>query len=197
MALVATLLVASPVVWAKPDGHDRKRAVDAIIVHSLGGPDCEGGKQVFHEITGDARYWVQRFRTLPLVSIHYVIGRDGDVQTGIPEDRAASHAVGWNQRSIGIELVNNADGKDPFPQVQIDALVALVQAIRVRHPAITTDRILRHSDVDHSMFPAEKFGVACTQYRRKLDPGEAFPWAAFKAAVAQAVRGDGVRPPGF
>lgn len=180
------LLLASGSLSAKPDGHDRKRPVDAIIVHSLGGPDCEGGKQVFHEIIGDARYWVERFRTLPLVSIHYVIGRDGDVQAGIPEDRAASHAIGWNQRSIGIELVNNADGKDPFPQVQIDALVALVHAIRTRHPAISDERILRHSDVDHSMFPAAKFGVACTQYRRKLDPGDAFPWAAFKTAVGES-----------
>ena len=108
--LVSTLLMASQALWAKPEGHERQRPIDAVIVHSLGGPDCHDGVRTFQRVEGDARFWVQRFRTLPIVSIHYVIGRDGDVQAGVPESRAATHAIGWNQRSIGIELVNNADG---------------------------------------------------------------------------------------
>ena len=83
------------------------------------------------------------------MSIHYVVGRDGQVAAGVPEALAASHAIGWNQRSIGIELVNNGDGADPFPVVQIEALLQLVRAIRARHPGVTPARVLRHSDVDH------------------------------------------------
>ena len=97
---------------------------------------------------------------------------------------AASHAIGWNQRSIGIELVNNGDHRDPFPQVQLDALVRLAREIRRRHPAIALARVLRHSDVDHTNFPAAEFGVGCTAFRRKLDPGDAFPWDEFKRALA-------------
>lgn len=171
---------------AKPTGHPRGRAVDAIIIHSLGGPDCQAGQHFYRTIDGDARAWLARFNALPIVSIHYVVGRDGDVQAGVPESLAATHAIGWNQRSIGIELVNNADGTDPFPQAQVDALLRLVRAIRQRHPAITPDRILRHSDVDHSHFPAITHGPGCAAYRRKEDPGDAFPWAAFKAALTAA-----------
>ena len=170
---------------AKSTGKARRRPVDAAIVHSLGGPDCQQGTRFFRHIEGDARAWVATFARLPIVSIHYVVGRDGAVEAGIPEAVAASHAVGWNQRSIGIELVNNGDGVDPFPEVQLTALRRLIGAIRERHPAITLDRVLRHSDVDRSTFPAVRHGEACTAFRRKLDPGEAFPWAAFTAALAR------------
>jgi N-acetyl-anhydromuramyl-L-alanine amidase AmpD len=181
--LTAAALLAAGAAEAKPAGHPRRRAVDVIVVHSLGGPDCQGGRRFYRRVDGDARSWIATFRALPLVSIHYVIGRDGQIEAGVPEAEAASHAVGWNQRSIGIELVNNGDGSDPFPPAQIAALVRLVRAIRLRHPAITPERIFRHSDVDRSMFAAARHGAGCAQYRRKEDPGAAFPWTAFIAAL--------------
>ncbi len=177
------LVVLAGGVSAKSTGRPRRRAVDAVIVHSLGGPDCQQGTRFFRRIDGDARVWATTFARLPIVSIHYVIGRDGTVASGIPEAMAASHAVGWNQRSIGIELVNNGDGADPFPEPQLAALGQLVREIRERHPQVARERILRHSDVDLSMFPAATHGEACAAFRRKLDPGAAFPWEAFKAAL--------------
>lgn len=184
-ALAAAIAVVVAVdLQAKPGGHPRRRAVDAIIVHSLGGPDCRAGQRFFRIIEGDAQHWMDTFNSLPIVSIHYVIGRDGQVATGVPENVAATHASGWNQRSIGIELVNNGDGTDPFPPPQIAALVQLVRGIRHRHPAILPARILRHSDVDRSLFPAARYGAACAGFRRKLDPGDAFPWDEFRAAVS-------------
>lgn len=192
LALVTALAVCAASLEAKPGGHPRRRAVDAVIIHSLGGPDCKAGTPFYRRIDGDARYWMSTFNRLPIVSIHYVIDRAGTVERGVPEPVAATHATGWNQRSVGIELVNNGDGVDPFPPPQIDALVQLVRDIRQRHPAITASRVLRHSDVDRSSFPAAKHGEGCTAFRRKLDPGDAFPWDAFRAAV-----GDEVRAPGF
>lgn len=181
MVAVLCLPAAAP---AKSTGKPRRRAIDTVVVHSLGGPDCRNGTTFYKHIEGSAHEWMATFRRLPIVSIHYVIGRDGAVEAGILEALAASHAIGLNQRSIGIELVNNGDGVDPFPPAQIAALVQLVQAIRARHPAVTPDRVWRHSDVDQSLFPAERFGQACSAFRRKLDPGDAFPWDAFKAALA-------------
>lgn len=184
VALTMGLLLAVTGVEAKPGGHPRRRPVDALIVHSLGGPDCQAGVPFFRVIDGDARHWLATFNRLPIVSIHYVVDRTGQIEAGVPEDVAATHATGWNQRSIGIELVNNGDGRDPFPAAQIDALVGLVTDIRQRHPAITPARVLRHSDVDRSTFPAAKHGEACAAFRRKLDPGDAFPWTAFQARIA-------------
>lgn len=177
------LAVCGAVLQAKPGGHPRRRPVDAIIIHSLGGPDCQAGRRFYRTIDGDARHWMATFNRLPIVSIHYVVGRDGVVAAGVPESQAATHATGWNQRSIGIELVNNGDGVDPYAPAQITALVTLVRDIRHRHAAIDVSRVLRHSDVDDSTFPAARHGEACTAFRRKEDPGAAFPWDAFRAAL--------------
>ena len=70
------------------------------------------------------------------------------------------------------ELINDGAGRDPFPAAQIDALVALLQDIVRRHPAITRAGVRRHSDLDHGRMPC-----APTQ-RRKVDPGDAYPHEA-------------------
>lgn len=183
VASTAVMAALAVPLTAKPGGHPRRRAVDSVIVHSLGGPDCRDGRRFYRRVDGDARQWLDRFTRLPVVSIHYVIGRDGVVVAGVPEAVAATHATGWNQRSIGIELVNDGDGVDPFPPAQVAALVALVRDLRTRHPGITRSRVLRHSDVDQRPFDVTRHGPGCDAYRRKEDPGPAFPWDAFLAAV--------------
>ena len=105
------------------------------------------------------------------VSAHYTIGRDGSVHAHVPEAHRAWHAgvSYWagernvNARSVGIELVNPGHefGYEPFPELQIEALIDLATAIMKRHP-IPAARVVGHSDVA----PA-----------RKTDPGELFPWA--------------------
>jgi len=77
------------------------------------------------------------------VSCHYTIDRDGTIVSHVPEDGRAWHAgpsrmkdgrTEVNDFSIGIELVNLNDGKDPFPEQQIEAMRGLLKAITVRHP---------------------------------------------------------------
>ena len=186
MRVLVTLLAAALLVStasANPSGPPRRRTVDAIVVHSLGGPDCLNGTVFHRQIEGSAAEWAAFFTRLPGVSIHYVVDRSGAIATSLPEDQVASHAIGWNQRSISIELVNNGDGRDPFPDAQMSALLRLVREIAQRHPALRVENFRRHSDVDLSTFPERRHGAACTRFRRKLDPGDAFPWDAFLAAV--------------
>lgn len=185
--VVVAAMSLLPVVQADAnrDGPPRKRPVDGIIIHSLGGPDCRDGVVFHKQIDGTAQQWVEFFARLPGVSVHYVIDRAGAIAAGLPETRVASHAVGWNRRSIGIELVNNGDGRDPFTVPQLVSLLRLVLEIQARHPAIRWENIRRHSDVDVSTFPVDKHGPGCDRYRRKLDPGDAFPWEAFLQAVRQ------------
>jgi N-acetylmuramoyl-L-alanine amidase len=104
------------------------------------------------------------------VSSHYLVEEDGRIFRLVPEERRAWHAgvsfwkgeEGVNHASIGIEIVNPGHefGYRPFPDAQIDAVIALVADIRTRW-SIDDSRILGHSDVA----PA-----------RKIDPGELFPW---------------------
>ncbi len=117
------------------------------------------------------------------VSAHYLIDESGRVHALVDEGRRAWHAgvSGWagrsdiNSCSIGIELANpgHDGGCPPFPDPQMEALIALCREILSRHP-IPPSRVLGHSDVA----PA-----------RKLDPGEAFDWARLASA------GIGLWPP--
>jgi N-acetylmuramoyl-L-alanine amidase len=118
------------------------------------------------------------------VSAHYLIEEDGRVFLLAPEERRAWHAgvSFWkgernlNGVSIGIELVNPGHdwGYRPFPDAQIEALLELLDGIRVRW-SVPDARILAHSDVAPD---------------RKLDPGELFPWKR----LAEAGHGLWVEP---
>lgn len=104
------------------------------------------------------------------VSSHYLIDREGTIVAMVPEELRAWHAgvSSWhgdadiNSRSIGIELDNrgHAHGYHDYPEVQMAALLGLLEGICSRH-AIAPGHLLAHSDVA----PA-----------RKQDPGERFDW---------------------
>lgn len=113
------------------------------------------------------------------VSAHYMVEEDGEIFQLVDEDKRAWHAgvSEWqgesniNSNSIGIEIVNrghdwpNEDGSlADFPDVQINAVIALCKAIIGRHGPLN---ILGHSDIAPD---------------RKIDPGEKFPWQGLAAA---------------
>lgn len=133
------------------------KPVDMLILHYTGMPSADG-----------ALAWLRNPRSV--VSCHYFVFEDGRIAQLVDESERAWHAgvSSWdgetdiNSRSIGIEIVNPGHefGYRPFPEVQIDAVIALCGDILSRH-AIPPERVLAHSDVAPL---------------RKEDPGELFPW---------------------
>jgi N-acetylmuramoyl-L-alanine amidase len=104
--------------------------VDTIVVHATVLSTLE--EVVRHFSNPDSK-----------VSAHYTIDRDGTVVSHVPEVKRAWHAgqskmrdgrVRVNDFSIGIELVNLNDGRDPFPERQIGTLRDLLRSIAGRHP---------------------------------------------------------------
>jgi len=100
------------------------------------------------------------------VSSHYLIDRGGKVFYLVDERKRAWHAGEsyWagqrdlNSTSIGIELDNN--GREPFAEPQIAALISLLAEIRVRYK-LPPSAFLGHGDVAPG---------------RKVDPSALFPW---------------------
>jgi N-acetylmuramoyl-L-alanine amidase len=117
---------------------------------------------------GQALQWL--CNPLSQVSAHYFVFEDGRVLQLVPEARRAWHAgvSTWdgetdvNSCSIGIEIANpgHPGGLPPFPDRQIESVIALAKDIATRW-RIAPERVLAHSDVAPG---------------RKLDPGEIFPW---------------------
>jgi N-acetylmuramoyl-L-alanine amidase len=150
---VATKVFPSPNHGERKDG----QRPNMIILHYTGMPD-----------EGEALQWL--CNPVSQVSAHYFVFEDGRVLQLVPEARRAWHAgvsfwggeTDINSRSIGIEIANpgHPGGLPPFPDVQIESVVALTKDIMNRW-RIPPQRVLAHSDVAPG---------------RKLDPGEVFPW---------------------
>lgn len=151
-----------------PNFDDRTLPVSLLILHYTG---METGEAAVARLC-DAN---------AKVSAHYVIEEDGRIFRLVDEDKRAWHAglsewrgeANINSASIGVEIVNGGhdwpavDGGLPaYPDVQINAVIALCKEIMARHD-IAAHNVLGHSDVAPS---------------RKIDPGEHFPWAGLAAA---------------
>lgn len=108
------------------------------------------------------------------VAAHCVIWRDGSIFQYVPFAKRAWHAgqsefagrANCNDFSIGIEL----EGCDnlPYTEQQYQSLVALSQFLLASYKDISVERIVGHCDIAPG---------------RKTDPGPAFDWPAYRAAL--------------
>lgn len=104
------------------------------------------------------------------VASHYLIKRNGEIVTFVPDLYVAWHAgvSAWkkynflNQNSIGIEISNPGHqlGYKKFSSKQISSLIKLSKFL-IKKYKINKKNILGHSDIAPL---------------RKKDPGEKFPW---------------------
>lgn len=148
--------------------------VTAVVIHCTELPDLATarayGERVMHASgTGN--------------SGHYYVDRDGRTVRYVPGTRTAHHVRGWNEQSIGIELVNRGryphwwDSRhqamtEAYPQAQIQALLDLLGQLREEFPKL--QRIAGHEDLDTEWIPASD--DAARSVPRKRDPGPMFPW---------------------
>lgn len=149
--------------------------VDLLVIHCTELPDLETARAYGERIhyaetaTGNAG--------------HFYVDRDGTTEQWVPLSRVAHHVRGWNENSVGIELVNRGrypdwlhsqrqEMSEPYPDAQVDALLALLQTLRKRLPGLR--RIAGHEDLDRELVPASD--DPGRRVARKRDPGPQFPW---------------------
>ena len=150
-------------------------AIDTVVIHCTELPDLATarsyGERILYPASGTGN------------SGHYYIDRDGSIHVFVPPRRIAHHTRGYNERSVGIELVNTGRYPDwldsrrqtmhePYTDAQVAALVALLNALRRDIPSL--EFIAGHEDLDRDTVPAtDDPGL---QVSRKRDPGPRFPW---------------------
>ena len=149
--------------------------IDLVVIHCTELPDLAmarqfGEREVHASGTGN--------------SGHYYIDRDGSIHVFVKPGRIAHHTRGYNERSVGIELVNTGRYPDwldsrrqtmdePYTEAQVVALVALLNTLRQDIP--TLEFIAGHEDLDRDTVPASNDPER--QVSRKRDPGPRFPWS--------------------
>lgn len=117
------------------------KSVDFLIVHaSATSPDHDIGAQ-------EIRRW-HRERGWFDIGYHYVIRRDGVLETGRKDTRPGAHVRGFNHRSLGICLVGGVDKKqnpqDNYTDEQYETLGRILTELSQRHPDA---EVLGHRDM--------------------------------------------------
>lgn len=169
VATALLLALAGGEAAALRSGPVRSAPVDLVVIHSTGGPTCDPrtGQPVWVG-AGTMEENLRLIEAHPRLGIHYMVDRDGTRRASVPEDRVAHHVFRHSLRSIAVELINDGDGRDPFPEAQLDALVALLKDLVRRH-GLQPEQVKRHSDLDLARLPC------APERRRKVDPGDAYP----------------------
>ena len=91
-------------------------------------------------------------------SAHYLIDRPGPIYRLVKEEDTAWHCRGYNETTIGIELVCQVTAGQDYTDEQYDSLNALLADIRTRQ---SNPWIKPHSELDPE---------------RRHDPGPKFDW---------------------
>ena len=159
-----------------------RSAIDLVVIHCTELPDLAMarayGERVLYADSNTGN------------SGHYYVDRDGSIVEYVDPLRSAHHTRGYNARSVGIELVNTGRYPDwldsrrqamdePYTDVQIEALIALLNELRTRIPSLT--QIAGHEDIDTDEVAATD--EPSILVRRKRDPGPKFPWQRILDAV--------------
>jgi N-acetyl-anhydromuramoyl-L-alanine amidase len=153
-------------------------AVDLLVIHSISLPaGCFGTPHVRELFCNTLDCSIDpTFSSLQglQVSAHLFIDREGRTTQFVSLNKRAWHAgiscfegrENCNDFSIGIEL--EGDEQTPYTALQYQELQLVTRSVQCYYPAISSGRIVGHSDVAPG---------------RKTDPGPAFDWAYYKKVV--------------
>ncbi len=157
--------------------------IDLVVIHCTELPDLAMAREF-----GEKEHYPE---TQTGNSGHFYIDRDGRVEQWVPINRVAHHVRGFNPHSIGIELVNigrypdwfrsdHQQMPEPYPDLQIEALVALLKQLQTALPGLK--KVAGHEDLDTAMIRSED--KPAITIRRKLDPGPLFPWSGVMTKIS-------------
>lgn len=121
----------------------KPRATTAyLVVH------CAATKPTMDIGLREIRQW-HRERGWLDIGYHFVIRRDGTVETGRPQDVIGAHVEGHNYESLGICMAGgiNQSGKpeNNFTPAQFESLRTLLDTLKADYPSA---RIVGHRDLD-------------------------------------------------
>ena len=120
----------------------------AIIVHHFGllRGDTDASVEEIHDLHKNKNHWSG-------IGYHFVIHKDGFIETGRPLECIGAHAQVNNEFTVGVALAGNYQFGRP-PQAQLDSAVKLLGALchKYKFPATDTT-ILGHRDVCKTTCP--------------------------------------------
>ena len=140
-----------------------RKTTDFLVVH------CSATRATMDVGVREITQWhIQRgFDT---VGYHYVIRRNGELESGRPESAIGAHVKAHNANSVGICLVGGVDAHNKpesnFTQAQFLTLELLLEELKSRYPQA---RILGHRDLSpdkngDGKITSDEFIKACPSF---------------------------------
>lgn len=173
--MIGTDIKLRPVSYANQLEPRRHSSIDLVVIHCTELPDLATarviGERIHYQDSGTGNCG------------HFYIERNGDIEQWVPTERVAHHVRGYNERSIGIELVNlgrypdwfdsrQQEMTEPYQESQLESLIALIRDFRETLPSL--EWISGHQSLDRETVPASD--DSDIRVFRKQDPGPLFPW---------------------
>jgi N-acetyl-anhydromuramyl-L-alanine amidase AmpD len=125
------------------------REINLIIIH------CTATPPEFDIDVETVRRWHIFERGFNDIGYHYLIKRDGTLESGRPVDMVGAHASGYNQNSIGVALVGGISKKgaavNNFTNEQFDTLKKLLNELKSTYEGI---KIIGHNEVSNKACPS-------------------------------------------
>ncbi len=119
-----------------------RNKTEYIVVH------CAATKPSMDIGLREIRMWHKQQGWLD-VGYHFIIRRDGTVETGRPQNAVGSHARNYNSNGVGVCLVggvdNNMKPEANFTDAQWASLETIVKKLQADYP---NARICGHTDLD-------------------------------------------------
>jgi N-acetylmuramoyl-L-alanine amidase len=138
------------------------RRVDEIIIHcSATRPQWMHNAPLSEKIA-EIRRWHMQDRGFKDIGYHYIMDRNGMVDTGRPLEQEGAHVIGHNADTIGVCLIGGHGSaatdlfNENFTQEQDRTLRKLIADLRKRFPAI--DKVSGHNYYSKKSCPG--FSVA-------------------------------------
>jgi N-acetylmuramoyl-L-alanine amidase len=91
------------------------------------------------------------------IGYHYIIKRNGEVETGRSEDTQGAHALGYNDRSLGICLIGGVTeddhtvGENNFTDDQWNSFAHLIEQLEDKYLGV---KIIGHNEISKKFCPS-------------------------------------------
>lgn len=135
------------------------RKISKIIIH------CTATKAGQDVSVAQIDQW-HKERGFAKIGYHYVIGINGEVKTGRPEEEPGAHCVGHNTESIGVCYVGGLDeqGKpcDTRTETQKTAMLKLITNLLKKHKGATLHGHREFANKECPCFDVqEEYAILC------------------------------------
>ncbi|WP_196591508.1 peptidoglycan recognition family protein [Pectinatus frisingensis] len=135
-------------------------STDMIIIHHVGGTNRDVSAAEIHQ-WHLANGWAG-------IGYHYVIRKDGTIERGRPRTTIGAHCYGYNQTSIGINIVGDFEEAYPTdPQLQSgEQLTAFLCELYKLNPS--NNVIYGHRDLNSTLCPGKNLYCQLDDFRQKV-----------------------------